>query len=150
MNRQPDNKTGGISKYRAPFLIVLLIFVIEVALFAITMFYNDELITMGRAVHYVMFVCGGMCALWGYLPDGKLTMKYQILFFSIIPLFEFILVQLLGISNWWGILFYFVYGAILGKKFDMDFEDDSPTGHGGTGEFGASLFEGFMRGILKR
>jgi hypothetical protein len=97
-----------------------------------------------------MFICGGMCGLWGYLPDGKLTMKYQILFFAVIPLCEFILVQLLGISNWWGVLFYFVYAAILGNIFDMDFENDSPTGHGRSGEFGAALFEGFMRGLLKR
>ena len=150
MNRQPDKKAGGTSKYKAPFLLVLLIFVIEVALLFGTMFYDYELITLGRTVHYLMFVCGGMCALWGYLPDGKLTIKYQILFFTIIPLCEFFLVQLLGISNWWGVLFYFVYGAILGILFDMDFEDDSPTRHRESGEFGAALFEGFMRGLLKR
>ena len=34
--------------------------------------------------------------------------------------------------------------------FDMDFNDGSPTGHSGSGEFGASLFEGFMRGLLRR
>ena len=123
--RKLSNEKKDDSKDRASFSFVLLVFTIEIALLLGVLFFNSELITTGRMIHYLLFICGLMCALWGYLPNGKLKIKSQLFVFAIIPLCEFVFVQLLGISNWWGVLFIFVYIVLLAYIFDMDFDDDS-------------------------
>ena len=103
-----------------------------------------------QMIHYLLFICGLMCALWGYLPNGKLKIKSQLFVFAIIPLCEFVFVQLLGISNWWGVLFIFVYIVLLAYIFDMDFDDDPPSGSSNSGKFKEALLMGLISGLMKR
>lgn len=142
-------KTSNGSKDRASFLFVLFIFAIEVALFFGAMFYDYELITGGRAAHYILFICGGMASIWGYLPDGKLSIKSQVLVFSIIPLCEFMLIQLLGLSNWWGVLLFFVYAIILSKIFDMDFDDGTSYRPSNAEKYKEAFLTGLLKGLFR-
>lgn len=148
--RKLSNEKKDDSKDRASFSFVLLVFTIEIALLLGVLFFNSELITTGRMIHYLLFICGLMCALWGYLPNGKLKIKSQLFVFAIIPLCEFVFVQLLGISNWWGVLFIFVYIVLLAYIFDMDFDDDPPSGSNNSGKFKEALLMGLISGLMKR
>lgn len=144
-----STETNNGNKDRASFLFVLLIFAIEVALFFGVMFYDHDLITPGRIVHYVIFICGGMSCIWGYLPNGKLNIRNQVFVFSIIPLCEFFLIQLLGLSNWWGLLFFFVYAVILGIKFDMDFEEGTSSRSYNSGRYTEAFLTGIIKGLFR-
>lgn len=118
--KEMPSKTSNGSKDRASFLFVFLFFVTEIALLLGVMFYDFELLPDDRLIHYLALTWG-MSVLWCCLPDGKLKKSGQIIVFSIIPLCEFVIVQLLGICDLWGLLFLFVYAVFLIIKYDLDF-----------------------------
>lgn len=95
------------------------------------------LYTFGRFLHYFL-LCFMMLLVWSGLANGKLKQIYQILFFAIIPNIEFFLINFMGYSNLWGLLFLAIYCGILSAIFDIDLNNG--------GSFGVS---GYSNKIIK-
>ena len=107
---------------------------IELAVFLIAILLDIiihlPLYTFGRLLHYFVLLYA-TSLVWSSLPEGKLSRLWQIILFSIIPLTEFFLLNILGYSNLWGLLFLALYHGILAVILDIDLSDSSGGMEGG-------------------
>ena len=103
--------------------LMLTVVALEVTALVIAFFLdiclNIPLITNGRISHYILLVYL-MLLIWSNLYSEKIEQKWQLLIFAIIPNIEFFLINYLGYSNLWGLLFLGIYGSILSSIFDVN------------------------------
>lgn len=104
--------------------------------------------SFGRIIHFIYLV-PSMSFLWWNLPNGKIIKPVQILLFFVIPISEFILINISGISNWWGMLYICVYYLILIFALDYDLDIYSSS-HSNNGELSAKFFESLVKGLLRK
>lgn len=143
-----DDVDATSLKKRAGCGTYFLISSIAIVLLFMIIVIDHDIITSGRMYHY-LFLWGIMSLLWFELPDGQLSSKGQFVVFVAIPVIEFITVQLLGISNWFGLLFIIIYGAILCIVYKIDLNDgDSSYSSGKTaGKILGSTMKGAIKGM---
>ena len=127
-------------------LFLLIVFGIEVAALMAVLLINHKLLTYGRIYHYCFLLWVSLWV-WSCLPEGKLTKKGQIIVFTVIPLVEFMLVQVLGISNWWGMLFVIVYPVVIAQIFDIDLNDGGSSS-GSTGKYTNKFIGSAIKGTI--
>lgn len=99
--------------------IVILIEVITASLYA---YYHKDQITLGRFFHLVV-LCISSNTFWSCLKDGQLSKIKQIVFFVIIPLAEFIVTNLLHISNLWGMGIFVLYIIVVACIFKYNLDE---------------------------
>lgn len=102
----------------------------------------------GQIVHYIWLILF-TSFLWWNLPDGKIVQPVQILLLFIIPISEFILLNISGISNWWGLFFIYIYYLILVIVLDYDLDSYSSS-HSNNGELSAKFFESLVKGLFRK
>lgn len=122
---------------------------IELAIFfmalLLDLFFNVPLYTFGRLLHYFVLLYGTALA-WSGLPEGKLSKFWQVLLFSIIPLTEFFLINMLGYSNLFGVLFIALYIGILCSFFGIVLTN--PSNGNGSG-FSEKIIKSALKGLKK-
>ena len=145
---ESNNEDNSSLKKRAGCGSFFLISFIVIALLFIFTFINPHAVTTGRLYHY-LFLWGMMSLLWFELPDGQLSPIGQFVVFVGIPFIEFILVQLLGISNGFGLLFIIIYGVILCLIYKIDLNDgnSSYSDSGTAGKLLGSAMKGAIKGM---
>lgn len=147
LNEDDEISTDESSKKHAGCGIYIIISLVLIGLLFILIPIAPNLFTQGRIYHYLM-LWGMMSLLWFQLPDGELTARGQLVIFCIIPLLEFLFIQLLGISNWWGLLFIIAYGVIISIKYNIDLNDNNPPISGATtGKIIGSVIKGSVKGM---
>ena len=118
--------------------IFILAFVLDICL-------HLHLLTFGRIIHYVNLNYM-MLWLWSNLYDGKIEQRWQLLFFALIPNIELFAINILGLSNWWGILFLIVYSVVISIIFDIDTNNGGSSGSSG---YGNKLIKSAIKGLTK-
>ena len=104
------------------------------------------LLSYGRIIHYLI-LCYFMLWLWSSLYDGKIEQRWQLLFFALIPNIEFFAINILGLSNWWGILFLLVYSIVLSIIYDIDTNNGGSSGASGHGN---KFIKSAIKGLTKK
>ena len=110
-------------------LFVMLIVIITVSVFA---YFHKDLITPGRLFHCMILISASIC--WSSLKDGQLSKIMQIVYYVVIPFTEFIVTNLLHISNWWGIGIIILYLVALAGVYKHDSEGTSGSQHSSLSE----------------
>lgn len=122
---------------------------LELAIFFIALLLDllchVPLYTFGRLLHYFVLVYFTFLA-WSGLTEGKLSKFWQVLLFSIIPLTEFFLINMLGYSNLWGYLFLVLYIGILCSFLGIDLTN--PSNGNGSG-FSGKIIKSAIKGLKK-
>lgn len=113
--------------------------------FVVAICFYLPLLSYGRIIHY-MILGYFMLWLWSSLYDGRLEQRWQLLLFAIIPNIEFFLINILGISNWWGLLFLLVYSVVISIIFDIDTDNGGSSGVGG---YGNKVIKSAIKGLTK-
>lgn len=128
------------------------VFGIEIALLFLALFvhyiFHIHLITEGRVIHYLI-LNAAMLMVWESLLDDQIEQKYQIVLFAFIPLMEIIVINFLGISNGWGLLFALLYCLILGFLFDFKMDDGSSSSGRTTGKIIGKMLGSTIKDLTK-
>ena len=121
-------------------------FALLIVAFVLDIYLKLPLITMGRVIHYV---CLGylMLWIWSNLYEGRIEQRWQLLFFALIPNIEFFAINILGLSNWWGILFLLVYSIVLSIIYDIDTNNGGSSGARGHGN---KFIKSAIKGLKKK
>ena len=128
MSASLSNKWQDKSKNGALFFSVVGVEVVFlVVMFILDVYFHFPLYTFGRFMHFTI-LCYFTLLLWSGLQDGELTCKCQVILFVIIPFLEFFVINIIGISNLWGLLFLAIYGGALASIYNIDFNNGSNSG----------------------
>lgn len=121
------------------FALLVVAFVLDICL-------KLPLITMGRVIHYV---CLGylMLWIWSNLYEGRIEQRWQLLLFALIPNIEFFVINIIGYSNLWGILFLAVYGGIISAILNIDINNGGSSGASGHGN---KFIKSAIKGLTKK
>ena len=118
-----------------------------VVVFILDIYFHLSLYTFGRFMHFFI-LCYFTLLLWSGLPDGELARKWQVVLFVIIPLLEFFLINLMGISNLWGLIFVAIYGGVIATIFNINISNSSSSGNA-SGNLVVNIFGKVIKNLTK-
>ena len=126
-------------------IVVGIEFTIFIVAFVLDICLHLPLITTGRVIHYF---CLGyyMFLIWSGLSNGRIEQRWQLLLFAIIPNIEFFVINIMGHSNLWGLLFLAVYGGVIVAIFHIDLNSGSSSGASG---YGNKFIKSAIKGLTK-